>query len=102
MKYGTFVVADPRTFDGDPYEVAGRAVAQAGALTALLKRAVTDARVMARNSELERQPLDEMDVSLFEEGIHGKKFDTILETLERLQREFRALEAAAKFDPKRQ
>jgi hypothetical protein len=99
--YGTFVVADPRTFEGDPFEVAGRAVDQAGALATLLEQAVEDAYVMARNAELERQAAGEMDVSLFESGPQGRKFQGIEDALRTSVRELKILRTAASFDPRK-
>lgn len=50
----TFTVADPRTFDGDPYEVAERALRQAAAVAGVLERMIDAADKMARNAEMER------------------------------------------------
>lgn len=50
----TFTVADPRTFDGDAYEVAERALNQAAAVAAVLEQMLDAADKMARNAEMER------------------------------------------------
>jgi hypothetical protein len=50
----TVAVADPRTFDGDPYEVAERAVRQLAAILALAESMFEATDKMARNAEMER------------------------------------------------
>jgi hypothetical protein len=50
----TFTVADPRTFEGDPYEVAERALKQAAAVAGVLAQMIDAADKMARNAEMER------------------------------------------------
>lgn len=48
------VVTDPRTFDGDPYEVAGRSVRQFAGMVMLLRGMIGPMERMVRNSEMER------------------------------------------------
>lgn len=50
----TFTVTDPRTFDGDPYEVAERALKQAAGVAAVLEKMLDAADRMACNAEMER------------------------------------------------
>lgn len=50
----TFTVADPRTFDGDAYEVAERALRQVAAVAGVLEQMLDPADKMARNAEMER------------------------------------------------
>ena len=50
----TFTVADPRTFDGDPYEVAERALKQAAGVALVLEQMIDAASKMACNAEMER------------------------------------------------
>lgn len=62
IKSQQFTVTDPRTFDGDPYQVAERAVRQCEALTTILMVALESAEMMARNAEMERgTPATEWD-----------------------------------------
>lgn len=99
----TFSIADPRTFDGDPFEVADRAVAQAEGLAKLLERAIEDARVMARNAEMERELMrnDEPAPIRWEDGPHGKRFENIRDRAQASVRELGVLRKAAGFNPKR-
>lgn len=98
----TFTIADPRTFDGDPYEVAERAVAQAEALVKLSTQAVYDAWVMARNAELERQIVatGEPNATEFEQGIHGRKFADLITQFQEAQTTLAMLRRSAAFNPK--
>ena len=94
-----FAVADPRTFDGDCYEVAERAVAQAEAIVALAAETVSDARIMARNAELERQP--EPDAAAWEDGAEGRRWANVARLLLAVQNDLIVLRRVAGYNPKR-
>lgn len=99
----TFVVTDPREFDGDPYEVAERATLQAEALLNLTIQAVEDAEVMARNADLEQQ-MDlggQPDASLWADSAAGKRWKAVSERLTGVVPDLGVLRRFAAFNPKR-
>jgi hypothetical protein len=95
-----FTVTDPRYFDGDPYQVAERALEQCAAVAAILRRCVEQAEIMARNAELERA--EDMDAAAREwpESLQGKRLAEIKATSERFERQLALLARAASFNPK--
>lgn len=99
----SFTIADPRTFDGNPYEVAERAVRQAEAVAKLLSETVESAKIMARNAEMERELTrgeDPLPVE-WENGPHGRKFDEVGSAAAAAQKALKMLAQSAGFDPKR-
>lgn len=95
-------MADPRTFDGDPYEVAARAVQQAEAVARILATVAEGAYVMVRNAELERQ-LDasgECDAVAWEESAQNRRWEDIREKLAVVEQGLSVLAKAAGFNPK--
>jgi len=99
-----FTVQDPRNFDGDPYQVAERAVQQQAALVALLLEYHEATMLMVRNADLERSlaagiPLDEIAPS-WPESPQGRKLSSILENLEGARDDLRHLQRAASYNPK--
>lgn len=99
----TFTIADPRTFDGDPFEVAERAALQAAGLARLLAQMVEGASLMARNAELERQlqASGECDPSEWEDHIQRKRMRAIQEAAEDAERTLNVLSRAAGYNPRR-
>lgn len=99
----TFTVVDPRTFDGDPYEVAERACQQAEATVRLAAKAAEWANIMARNAELSRQ--DEagsgIDAEAWEDSVHGRKLANVHHELKQIEQELGRLATAAGFNPKK-
>lgn len=97
-----FSVADPRTFDGNPYEVAERACAQAEALLAIAADAIEGAFLMARNAEMERQIVAGQDPNAlaFENGPYGKRLDRAKIDVANAVTSLRVVGRAAGFDPK--
>jgi hypothetical protein len=75
----TFTVADPTTFDGDPFEVAERALRQAGAVAFVLSEAIEDARGMVANAEMERQIYanGEANIEAFDNGPQARKLTAL-------------------------
>jgi hypothetical protein len=98
----TIFVIDPRTLDGNPYEVAQNAVLQAAGTAEILIEAVRDARVMARNAAMERGLVlnDEPDAPGWEAGPEAKRYDAILDQLGGNVKTLKQLARAAAFDPK--
>ena len=99
----TFTLVDPRTFDGDPYEVAERACQQAEAIVRLASKAAEDAGVMARNAELSRQEDTggAIDATAWEDSVHGRKFAGAHRDLKQVERSLGTLATAAGYNPKK-
>lgn len=98
----TVTITNPADYDGDPFDVAVRAVAQAGALTGITREALESARLMARNAELERELLltGECDAVAWEDSGEGKKYRVLIQYLTGIQQQLGILEKAAGFNPK--
>jgi hypothetical protein len=82
----TLTVADPRTFDGDPFDVAGRACEQARALAALTAHSIESVEIVARNAQMTRW-LAETDgedakASEWDDSPQGRQFKQITEALQ--------------------
>lgn len=102
-KLTTFVVTDPREFDGDPYEVAERATLQAESLLKLTIQAVEDAEVMARNADLEQQ-MDlggEPDALSWATSAAGRRWKLVTDRLADAVPDLAVLRRFASFNPKR-
>lgn len=97
-----FVVTDPRLADGNPYEVAERAVIQAAAVARILQQTTQTARIMARNAELDRQLLLEgnCDPQKFEDSVVAKKIDKVVEDAQDALKQLEIVAKAASFNPK--
>lgn len=97
-----FTIADPRTFEGDPFEVAERAALQAGALATLLRESLAPVRLMLRNAELERQIMDgeKCDPQKFEESLHARKFTEVEDNIAAVEKALKALARAGGYNPK--
>jgi hypothetical protein len=97
-----FTVADPRTFEGDPFEVAERAVRQAGAIAEVLQDTLASTRLMVRNAQLERELLTdgECDAAGFDESPQGRKLSEIVRTTEGAIKSLNFLVQAASYNPK--
>lgn len=99
----TFTLVDPRTLDGDPFEVAERSVLQAAALAKLLEETIADAYVMARNAELERQIIagESLDAEGYASSPQGRRLKALEETALAAATSLAALATAAGYNPKR-
>lgn len=99
----SFVIADPRTFDGNPYEVAQRAAEQAAALARLLAYATEVARLMARNAQLERELVatGSCDAPAYDRSVEGQRFVRVKYAALEAEKNLKVLALAAGFDPKR-
>lgn len=98
----TVVVTNPADYDGDPFEVASRAVKQALSLTRSTLQAVESARLMARNAELERQLIRDgsCDAVAWEDSAEGKRYARMIDRIEGDIMSLRVLERVAGFNPK--
>lgn len=99
----TITYTDPRYLEGDPFEVASKAVAQAIGAVELAKRALDDAQVMARNAELERQlyATNACDASGWDESPQGKQYAKQDAALANVQKSLHLLRKAAAFNPRK-
>jgi putative heme iron utilization protein len=97
-----FVVTDPTGYDGDPFEVAERAVRHAGATAAIYRNALLAAKPMVRNAEMDRQihATGAADAEAFDESALAKRLDALVAEAEAAVRTCTLLSRAAGFDPK--
>jgi GrpB-like predicted nucleotidyltransferase (UPF0157 family) len=107
IKTQTITISDPREFDGDPYQVAERALGQAQALALLLEQAVEAAEIMSRNAELERTlATGDKDTDLspiakaWPQSPQGRTFHRVHTALPSIQVALGSLKRAAAFNPK--
>ena len=96
-------MTDPRTFDGDPFEVAQRAAIQAEAVAQILTKCVADAALMARNAQAERDLLRTggCDMAGYADTAEGRRFASIHERITSAQSDLSILARAVGFNPKR-
>lgn len=100
----TFTVADPRSFDGDPYEVAERAFLQAAAVATILAACIDNAAIMARNAQLERnlqETKNDARASEWEDSAQSRAINRNLHEARGLVRSLQAAAKAAGFNPKK-
>lgn len=98
----TFTITDPRTFDGNPFEVGQRAVEQLEALALLIRTEIPMAELMARNAEMTRR-LDlggEPEGDRWTEEPQGRQWRALIEETDALLKRLRVMKAATAFDPK--
>lgn len=97
----TFSVVDPRTMDGNPYDVAERAAKQAAGIAALLAQTIEEAELMIRNAELSRQLVFEQDPDpeAWANGPQAAKLKEAFASAEAIHRSLAALARAAGYDP---
>lgn len=96
------VITDPRNFDGDPYEVAERAIAQAQGALEAYAAALTGAFLMARNADMERNFALGLPPagSSYSKGPQGRQFEKLTAAGEESARILGVLRTAVAFDPK--
>ncbi len=97
-----FAVADPRGFEGTPYEVAERAALQASAVARILRQTMDATRLMVRNADLERQLAfsGECDVQAFEDSVVARKIDKVTADVIEAERQLVLVSKAASYNPK--
>jgi hypothetical protein len=98
----SFAIADPRTFDGDPYEVAERAVAQLQGLLTLVEQATGPTLLMVRNAELERQLAagEDPNVKAFEDSLQGRRWVEFRARVQAARNDLNILRRVAGFNPR--
>lgn len=102
-KTQSFTVADPATFDGDPFEVAERALQQSAAIARILRGTLKGARAMARNAEMERHLYadGECDAREFENSPQARALDNLLTDLACAERTLKTVAKAAAYNPRK-
>lgn len=98
----TFTVVDPRTMDGNPYEVAERATKQMAGVASVLHQMIDATEKMARNAEMERAFANRQDPqgSEWPNTPQGKMWARVDADTARLVNTLKALTLAAGYDPK--
>lgn len=98
----TFTITDPRTFDGDPYEVAERAMRQAHGVSVILDEMLDAAYRMARNAEMERSFANHEDPkgSEFDSTPLGKRLRKTMTDVTDFRNTLRSLAIAAGYNPR--
>lgn len=99
-----FTYHDPsRTYDGTPYEAAGKAVAQTTSVVSLLWRALTDTTVQVRNAYMQRNlDLDgDANVEAWESSPEYKALQEVAKSMQTIQRKLKALHQASTYDPEK-
>ncbi len=97
----TYVYVDPRFLEGSPYEVAGKAIEQAERAAELLDTALTDANVLARNAELQRQldTTQTCSAERWDAGLQARILTGFKAALAEHGTKLSAAKRAASFDP---
>lgn len=99
----TITITNPAEYDGTPYEVAYRALAQVQGLAMLTRDALSGSEIMVRNAELSRNLYTTPDDARAEEwdgSVQKRKLDALHADLDRIVRELSNLSRAAGFDPR--
>lgn len=98
----TFAVADPRTFDGDPYEVAERAIAQLQGLAALIDQQIPATLLMVRNAEMERNLAlhKDADAAGFDGSLQGQRWQEARDRLLAFRNDLNLLKKVASYNPR--
>lgn len=96
------VVVDPRTFDGNCFQVAERAALQAQAIIDIAIQSIADAEVMARNAYMERNLLagNDPDAAGWEATTEAQHWKLRAEAARDLSKRLGYLAMSAGFDPK--
>jgi hypothetical protein len=98
----TFTVADPATFDGNPFEVAERALKQARGVAVVLRDALEGSRNMMRSAEMERQiyATGKADAEAFDSGPQVRILESLLDNVAGTIKGAELLTKAASFNPR--
>lgn len=96
-----FTITDPRNFDGNPMQVAGRAMRQAEGITEILVKYMDAAERMALNAELERQQILGlgMDAPGWPDSPQGRLVKAVRDDLEKSRKNLQRLAKIAGTDP---
>lgn len=98
-----FSATDPREFDGDPFEVADRAVAQIKGVIDVALTLAPATILMVRNAELERRIIrdEDPDAAGWPETTEGRRWSDIEADLRSATDKLTVLQRVAAFNPKR-
>lgn len=106
MNEKRLVIADPRSYDGDPYQVAERAVQQLRGIVLTFQEVLDPTRLMARNAELERllatkTEQDELreKAHAWDEGPQGRQFQELSDQIAGIDKKLAVLERAVAYNP---
>lgn len=97
-----FSYHDPgRTFDGTPYEAAGKSVEQTANVVNLLRRAIADTAVQVRNAYMQRRLDTEGDTGIEEwpDSPEAKMLGQFARTAVLMKKKLSALHRASTYDP---
>lgn len=96
------VFVDARKFDGNPYEVAGQAIAMADGIMQVAERAIEVADLMARNAHMERELAFKRSPAGdgWPETPEGLRWRLVVQRAERVRQDLAVLRKAASYDPK--
>lgn len=100
----TITVLDPRRFDGDPYQVAERAIQQLRGVIDLAEKLVEPTTLMVRNADLHRtldlgNPLTSVAAD-WPESPQGRKLAQVNKELADALKALETLQRAAAYNPK--
>jgi hypothetical protein len=98
----TFKLTDPRDFDGNPYEVAERAVGQLTGITKLLVDTIDPAEIMFLNAYMERQGAlgQEVDAAAYYDSPEYRNWLRVKERATEIHRTLTVLQRSAGYNPK--
>lgn len=96
------VVVDPREYDGDPFDAAGRGVQQLCALVQLTLDEMEPARILARNAELDRQIHrgEDPDGVGWDDTAEGRRWKVVSDRLETALKDLKVLYMTAGYNPR--
>lgn len=98
----TFTVTAANEMDGDCFEVAERAVRQAGAIARVLALVLAEAQSMTLNAEMHRQLLatGECDVDAANGAASERKIQALTTLAVQLEKQLEGIARAAGYNPK--
>jgi hypothetical protein len=98
----TFTYHDPsKTFDGTPYEAAGKSVIQVDGVLKLLQKALIDTNVQARNAYMQRN-LDlgeDANATGWENAPEAKVIAGLIQNTSKVRKRLPAILRAVSYDP---
>ena len=96
-------VADPREFEGDPYEVAERAVAQLSGLADVLRTHLDTVEMLVLNAYMERQndTKNPIDAAAWYDTAEYRNWQNVIAAADTLEHKLQAAQGAAAYNPKR-
>lgn len=98
----SFVVVEPESFEGTPYEVAERALQQVDALVCLASTTLVQSERMVLNAQLSRnlyETPDDARANEWDSSVQRRKLDAISAQLDEAHKQLSLLARAAGYDP---